>query len=38
MEQDMKTTELIKWCIVIAPVFVGLVAYTLLIAVQPALL
>ena len=38
MEQDIKTTELIKRCIVIAPVFVGLVAYTLLIAVQPALL
>jgi hypothetical protein len=38
MEQDMKTTELIRRCIAIAPVFVGLIAYTLLIAAQPALL
>jgi len=34
----MKTSELIKRCIAMAPFFVGLIAYTLLIAVQPALL
>jgi len=34
MEQDMKTTELIKLCIAIATVMVGVTAYTLLIAVQ----
>ena len=34
MEHDMKTTELIKLCIAIATVMVGVSAYTLLIAVQ----
>ena len=34
----MKTTELIKLYIVMAPVFVGVIAYTLLISVPPALL
>jgi hypothetical protein len=34
MEQAMKTTELIKLCIAIATVMVGVTAYTLLIAVQ----
>ena len=34
----MKTTELIKRCIAIAPFFVALIAYTLLIACQLALL
>ena len=34
----MKTTELIKRCIAMAPFFVGVIAYTLLIAVQAALL
>jgi hypothetical protein len=33
-EQDMKTTELIRLCIAIATVMVGVTAYTLLIAVQ----
>jgi hypothetical protein len=37
MEQHMKTTELIKLCMAMAPLFVGVVAYTLLIAIQPAL-
>lgn len=36
MEHDMKTTELIKLCIAIATVMVGVTAYTLLIAVQAA--
>ena len=34
----MKTTELIKRWIAMAPFFVALIAYTLLIAVQAALL
>ena len=38
MEQTLETTELIKRCIAIAPFFVALIAYTLLIAVQAALL
>jgi hypothetical protein len=36
MEQDMKTTELIRMCIAIATVMVGVSAYTMLIAVQAA--
>ena len=36
MEHDMKTAELIKLCIAIATVMVGVTAYTLLIAVQAA--
>jgi len=35
-EQDMKATELIKRCIAVAPFFVGVIAYTLLIAGQTA--
>ena len=37
MEQHMKTTELIKLCMGMAPLFVGVVAYTLLTSIQPAL-
>jgi hypothetical protein len=34
MEQDMKTSELVKKWIAIATVMIGVTAYTLLIAVQ----
>ena len=33
----MKTTDLIKLCMTMAPLLFGVVAYTLLTAIQPAL-
>jgi len=38
METEMKTSELIKQCIAMAAVFVGVIAYISLVVVQPALL
>jgi len=34
----MKATELIKRCTAVAPFFVGVIAYALLISAQPVLL